>query len=76
MRAARALGEVARGDAVAFEALRKAALEDEMSLVREAAVAALAKVDATAARSVLDTIAQRDVEPRVRQRARQPLESP
>ena len=57
-------------DKKATEALTHAALSDGTALVRQAALLALAKVDAEASRSVAQQIATKDAEPRVRDTAR------
>jgi cellulose synthase operon protein C len=71
LRAAQALGELAKGsrDAKAVAALSRAARSDSYALVREASVEALVKVDSAAARSVLEQVIKGDPEPRVRKSA-------
>jgi hypothetical protein len=72
VRAAETLAVLAAGtkDKKAVEALTRAALSDNTALVREAAIIALAKVDAVAARGIAAKLASSDAEPRVRDAAR------
>ncbi len=74
-RAAETLGAIAASskDERAFNALQRAATEDDYALVREAAALALHEVDPERARSVLTSIAKQDAEPRVRSAARRGL---
>ncbi len=66
-RAAEALGGLARArDATAAAALRKVAEGDRFSLVREAALRALVRVDPAGHRALVARVAKSDVEPRVR----------
>ncbi|MBW2523424.1 MAG: HEAT repeat domain-containing protein, partial [Deltaproteobacteria bacterium] len=76
-RAAEALG-VAAAEALpqptaelADRALRRAALQDEFALVREAALKALAARGGSRLKPLFDRVAKNDAEPRLRQLARQ-----
>lgn len=75
VRAAKALGRLEPGRAPpkAVEALSTAATKDGYALVREAAIAALAKVAMVQARPVLAEVAKNDVEPKVRELAQRLL---
>jgi HEAT repeat protein len=70
--AARTLGSVQSHDPRAFEALKRAAKEDDFALVREAALSALGS-GSREARQVLEQSAQHDPEKRVRDTARKIL---
>jgi tetratricopeptide (TPR) repeat protein/HEAT repeat protein len=76
VRAAKALGRIQPGRAPteAVAALTRAAKQDEFALVREAAVAALARVAAAEAKPVLTEVAGSDVEPKVRELAQRLLQ--
>jgi len=72
VRAAEAMGRLAETgiDSEAVGALAGAAENDEFSLVREAALRAIARAAPGAAKPLLRRAAARDPEPRVRQTAR------
>jgi cellulose synthase operon protein C len=76
--AAEALGRLgaAGGGEETARPLREAAIHDDFALVREAALAALARFDPGSARQIATQLAAADPEPRVRDSARAVLERP
>jgi tetratricopeptide (TPR) repeat protein/HEAT repeat protein len=77
VRAVEALGRLGRRGAspLIVEALAASARRDPYALVREAAMRALAPLDASASRAVFAELERRDPEPRIRQAARELLEA-
>ena len=70
--AASALGRLGKSGSAreASVALHEAARSETYALVREAALVALADLDATSARTLAQELATKDAEPRVRETAR------